>query len=57
MEHFVITVYVDSPSREAIDKIMSAAAFAGKAGLDVDVKNWIVDEDETPELHPGSEAL
>lgn len=57
MEHFVITVYVDSPSREAVDKIMSAAAFAGKAGLDVNVKNWIVDEDETPELHPGGEVL
>lgn len=55
MNHYVVTMYVDADSPDAIDSILGAAAMAGNAlalGENVNIKNWIVDDDETPEQHP-----
>lgn len=49
-QSYVVTLYIDAPSREMVDQIMSAAHLAG-ASVGVNVKNWMVDDDETPELH------
>lgn len=53
MNHYIVTCYVDAPDENAVNTIMAAAANACGC-VEMEIKNWIVDEDETPELHPGS---
>lgn len=57
MESFVLTAYVDADSRETIERIIGLIAnpstiFADRTLSQCNFKNWIVDDDETPELHP-----
>lgn len=47
---YVVTVYVDALSAEDIGTIFGQAADEA-ALLGVNIKNWIIDDDETPELH------
>lgn len=49
MEHYVVTVYIDAEDRNSVDMLFGAASNTGKL-VDVNIKNWIVDDDETPEL-------
>lgn len=47
---FVVTMYVDALSEKDITEFFGSACLdAAMAG--VVMKNWIVDDDETPELH------
>lgn len=47
---YVVTMYVDAVCPSDIDDAIGASC-EDAALLGVCIKNWIVDEDETPELH------
>ena len=51
MEHYVVTVYIDAEDKNSVDMLFGAASKTGKEIVGVNIKNWIVDDDETPELH------
>lgn len=47
---FVVTMYVDALSAEDISEALGFVS-GDTAAFGVNLKNWIVDDDENPELH------
>lgn len=47
---YVVTMYVDAASTSDVDEAIGSVC-EDAALLGVCIKNWIVDDDETPELH------
>lgn len=52
--HFIVTLYVDTERRDPrynyLDIVMADLA-KNAASYGINVKNWIVDDDEDPEAH------